>query len=140
MAGPLNYTTKVPVVRTVGEVTGLLAAHGASLIATMYEDARPVGLTFTIPVPGGEEVFRLPVLVDGVHKLLRETSPKAPREQAERVAWRQIKGWVEAQVAIIESGMATLEQVMLPYLQVDQAGTTLYEAFVQEGRKELSRG
>lgn len=134
MSGPLNYTTKVPVNRTVAEVTELLATHGASAVATMYRDGKPTGLTFSLATPGGNRVFQLPVLVDGVFRLLERRG--ARWDQAERVAWRQIKSWVEAQVAIIESGMATMEQVMLPYLQVE-GGATLYEAYVEQGRKAI---
>jgi hypothetical protein len=139
MSGPLNYTTKVPVSRTVSEVTQLLASHGASAVATMYDNGAAVGLTFSLPTPAGEQVFRLPVIVEGVQRQLIEISPSTPAgrrqsspEHAARVAWRQIKDWVEAQVAIIESGMATLEQVMLPYLQVEP-GRTLYEVYAARG-------
>lgn len=49
-------------------------------------------------------------------------------EQAERVAWRVAREWLLAQLAIIEAQMATLDQVMLPYLQVD-GQKTLYAAY-----------
>lgn len=145
MPGPLNYTTQVPVSRTVGEVAGILAAHGATEISTMYEAGQPTGMRFTLVTPAGvTEVFRLPVLIDGVHRLLLDALPdtaagrkRGSREQAERVAWRQIKDWVAAQTAIVEAGMATLEQVMLPYLQVDQTGTSLYQAFLESERKAI---
>lgn len=41
-----------------------------------------------------------------------------------------IKDWVDAQLAIIESDMVTLEQVFLPYMQV-KGNQTLYETMVE---------
>ena len=69
-------------------------------------------------------------------KLLTEQSRegKIPRrfvtrEQAARVGWRIIKNWLEAQLALIETQMVSLAQVMLPYMQVGQTGQSLYEAW-----------
>ena len=53
---------------------------------------------------------------------------KCTPEQAARVAWRILKDWVEAQMAVIDAGMATLPQVFLPYAQTD-TGETVYERF-----------
>lgn len=36
-------------------------------------------------------------------------------EWSRRVAWRQILRWVEAQLALIETGMAKAQEVFLPY-------------------------
>jgi hypothetical protein len=41
-------------------------------------------------------------------------------EQAYRVAWRNILDWVQAQMALLEIGMAKIEEVFLPYM--DQRG------------------
>jgi hypothetical protein len=51
--------------------------------------------------------------------------------QASRVAWRIIKDWVDAQLAIIETEMVTLEQVFLPYMQVKD-NKTLYEVMIEK--------
>jgi len=48
------------------------------------------------------------------------------KEQAARVAWRVVKDWLEAQLAMIEAGMVDLEQVFLAYAQ-NPAGETIYE-------------
>ncbi len=54
-------------------------------------------------------------------------------EQAGRVAWRIIKDWVDAQMAIVETEMVTIEQVFLPYMLMKDSGYTLYEAMVNKG-------
>lgn len=43
------------------------------------------------------------------------------------VAWRNVKDWIAAQIAIIEIGQVGIDEVMLPYM-VDAYGHTLYES------------
>lgn len=135
-AKPLNYTTVIPAKRTVGECSDLLAEAGAARVATVYEDKKPVGLSFRLEMPSGWQDFTLPVNVAGVAKMLAalELSTKwGPTERtriksaahALDVAWRVVKDWLEAQLALIAAEMVSLDQVMLPYLQLDQG--TLYE-------------
>lgn len=139
--GTLNYTTTIPATRTVGECQALLAKHGASRVAVEYLDGSPAGLAFWLPTPHGDRSFILPVDVAAVQRLLtrqendgefRASRKRAghfsSREHAERVAWRVVKDWLEAQLAMIEAQMATLDQVMLPYLNVDR-GKTLYAVY-----------
>lgn len=45
------------------------------------------------------------------------------RAQAERTAWRIVLSWVEAQIAIVESGMVSMEEVFLLYLLTDSKST-----------------
>lgn len=50
------------------------------------------------------------------------------QEQAERVAWRIVKDWLGAQLAILETEMVPVQQVFLPYF-VNRQGQTLYEVY-----------
>jgi hypothetical protein len=117
----LTYTTKVPVAQTTAEMQALLGKSGADAVAVMYESGKPVGMTFTMNTPGGERGFNLPVDVGAVQKLLT-TQKRTNRSvddrpaQAERVAWRIVKTWLAAQLSLIEAQMASLDEVMLPYL------------------------
>ena len=52
--------------------------------------------------------------------------------QAYRVAWRNILDWVQAQMALLEIGMAKIEEVFLPYMQ-DREGVTFFERMEQRG-------
>lgn len=137
----LNYTTSIPAVRTIGEMQAALAKHGAASIAVAYTGGQPSGIGFMLKTPHGFRTFDLPVDVAAVHRLL--TDQKAGKnghkknarvdnrpEQAERVAWRVTRDWLMAQLAIIEAQMATLDQVMLPYLKVDDSHT-LYQAYAE---------
>jgi hypothetical protein len=50
----LNYTTTVPVSRTIGQVHALLVEGGARQIMTTYNNVgTPTGVAFAIEVPGG---------------------------------------------------------------------------------------
>lgn len=125
----LNYTTKVNVFATLGEIQGILVKHGAKKIVQDYDDDGSVtALTFGIDTPAGVRGIRLPANVDAVHAVLTKQKVKCDREQAERVAWRIVKDWVEAQMAILESEMVQMDQIFLPYM-VNNQGQTFFEAY-----------
>lgn len=63
---------------------------------------------------------------------------KTSLDQAERTAWRCLKDWVEAQMALIEIGMVSIDQVFLPYV-INKEGKTLY-AYAKEHRLFLEGG
>lgn len=141
----LNFTTKIAVEKTVGEVQAMLAKAGARKVNLDYADGRPVAVAFLIDTATGQHAFRLPVDAEATWRVLvrqREQRRVEPRfvtkDQAARVAWRIAKDWLEAQLALIEVGMARLDQVMLPYL-VGAGGKTVYELFA-ENRLALPPG
>ena len=137
----LNYTTQIDAGKTVGEVQALLAKYGATRIAIDYENGGPTGVTFALTTPHGPRLFTLPVDVDAMHRLLvrevssgrlrggRSIAVMKSREQAERVAWRVVKDWLAAQLALVQTQMAAIDQVLLPYLHADETGRTLYAAY-----------
>lgn len=129
----LNYTTGVAASRSIGQIQHLLVKAGARAIMSEYDDnGFTVGLAFQIETPYGFRGFTLPVNSDRVLAVLQrqrvENRFKSP-EHAEKVAWRILKDWVEAQLAIIETEMVTLDQVMLPYMQTNEG--TVYELVVK---------
>lgn len=125
----LNYTTKVNVYTTLGEIQGQLVAHGAKKIVQDYdEDGHIAALSFLIDTPAGPRGIRLPANVDAVHAVLVRQKVKCDRDQAERVAWRIVKDWVEAQMAILESEMVQMDEIFLPYM-VDKSGQTFFQAY-----------
>jgi hypothetical protein len=144
--GPLNYTTTIEATKSAAECIARLAEHGASAIGITYEAKKPVGLTFRIETVHGERQFSLPVNAEGTFRALDKAKrsggipPRyASREQAERVAWRVLKDWLEAQLALIEAGVAEMAEVMLPYLHV-APGVTLYRAYLEDERLALTAG
>lgn len=139
----MNYTTKVAAHKTVGQLQAILAAKGATDVMVTYRDGRPDSLTFAMDVAGRSIPFRLPSRWEGVLAAM-QADPKVRRsqcrpEQALRVSWRIVKDWTEAQLALIDAGLATMPQVMLPYAVTD-SGATLYERLEAEGPALLQLG
>ena len=126
----LNYTTSISSDKTVSEIQAKLGNAGAQSVSTQFIKGRPSAIFFALEI--GEQLinFRLPCNVQGVLGSL-ESDSKVPwrlktTEQAEKVSWRIIKDWVEAQLAIIESGQAQMAEVFLPYA-ITSNGQTCFE-------------
>ena len=125
----LNYTTKVDVFKTVGEIQAQLAKHGARKIMLDYENSGKIeAVSFAIDTPDGLRGIKLPAKSDKVMAVLTKQKVKCDSEQAERVAWRIIKTWVDAQMAILETEMVCMEEIFLPYM-VNKQGQTFFDAY-----------
>jgi hypothetical protein len=130
----LNYSTSIAVDKTVGEIHAKLAKAGAHQILNEYKTGIVSAVSFRIETRFGDVAFRLPVRIEAVEEILRRQFRRGKftkTDQASRVGWRIIKDWVEAQLALIETGMVTVEQVFLPYAQ-NASGITLYEALKEK--------
>lgn len=132
----LNYTTKVAAERSLAEIQKKLANAGAQAIMQEYHNGVITHIAFRMETEHGVISFRLPGNIEAVQKVLERTKGVEKRyktpEHCACVAWRIIKDWIEAQLAIIETGMATLPQVFLPYAQTE-SGKTVYECFEAKG-------
>ena len=82
-------------------------------------------------VNGSDVLFDMPVRIEPIAKLIRD------RAQAERVAWRQLLRWVQAQNAMIETGMVQAVEVYLPYVVVHSSGQTLFQRMNESQFKML---
>lgn len=130
-----RYTTTVSVGRTIAEITEMLSDAHASAILTELANGRPTAISFRVQTTFGLMTFRLPGQIEAVYNILARSRGIQPRfrtkEQAERVAWRIIRDWLEAQLAMIQAGLVVIEQVFLPYAQSDD-GSTLYEKLKEQ--------
>lgn len=131
-----NYSTTVDALKTVGEIQGILVAHGArSIMMTYGKDGSIESLSFIVETPYGDMPIRLPINAKAVLKVLEEqrVPPRyANHQQAVRIAWRIVKDWVRAQMAILETEMVKMEQIFLPYM-ITKNNQTLYESMVDRG-------
>jgi hypothetical protein len=132
----LNYTTTIAVDKTVAEIQSMLARKGATAIQIDYASGQPIALSFQIATEIGVRGYRLPANIDAVYKTLTlQYERKAVRrvfvtkDQAARVGWRILKSWLEAQLALLETRMATLAEIMLPWMIAGQDGQTVYQLF-----------
>lgn len=134
-----NYTTTIDVYQSLGEIQGALASHGARKIMVDYDVAgQPIGIMFGIETTDGPRGSCLPANADGVRAVFAKQRIKAPKGQAERTAWRNVRDWIMAQMAIIEAGQVQMDEVFLPYL-TDGKGRTLYQLY-QGGYLALGDG
>lgn len=125
----LNYTTKIDYHKTLSEISKCLSENGAKSIMIDYEDGIPTRLNFSIELNGNIIGFQLPARYQGVLNVMEKqkvTKSLLNKEQAVRVSWRILKDWVEAQMAIVESELAEISEVFLPYA-ITKEGSTLYE-------------
>lgn len=152
----LNYTTEVPSTRSIAEITRMLTEGGASAI--MLEngaDKEIVAVSFMLDTTFGRTAFSIPANVPAVVMALnaqikaeterqrrssnykRKISPSLfnNKAQAERIAWRIAKDWLEAQLAIHSIGSAKLEQIMLPF--ATSGGKSFYQRLVERGSLAL---
>ena len=123
-----NYTTKVPAAQSVGEIVGALVEHGATRIQQEYTQGKPVSVAFAIDTPAGPRGFKLPSSAERVRAVLVAQKVEVDAAQAERIAWRILRDWVMAQMAILETEMVAIDQVFLPYM-TDDRGKTVYELY-----------
>lgn len=146
--GLLNYTTSVPAEQTAGEIIQVLVKHGGQRVIMDYDPVTHelTAVAWKVKTKGGVLPFRLPANVPAVAKILQEQHRRrqvdaiAVREgQAARVAWRIVKTWVVAQMAILETGMVDFEEVFLPYMLVE-SGETLYRSMQTGGFAALNPG
>lgn len=134
-----NYTTKVPAVQTVGEIQGILAAHGARKVMMDYgDDGKVLAVTFALDCCGMIRGFRLEAKPEGVISVMQKERAKCDYEQAERIAWRNLKDWIAAQIALVETEQATMDELFFPKL-IDRNERTIYEAF-RGGQLMLEEG
>lgn len=140
----LNYSTTIAVEKSMGEVIGALTGRGVTRISSMFDDeGKPAGINFTMKTDYGVREFELPIKVEGVLKAMT-ADRKVPRsqcthEQAARVAWRIAKDWLLAQSALIDAELATLDEVLLPYMVAGPRGETVYSMIRAQGMKELEQ-
>lgn len=137
-----NYTTKISVLQTVGEIQVILATHGARKVMMDYDpDGNVTAVTFGLEgEPGRIYGFRLEARAHGVAAVMAREGKKCDPDQAERIAWRNVKDWIAAQVALVETEQASMTEVFFPKLIRDgKTDQTLFEAF-KTGQPLLGSG
>ncbi len=156
----LNYTTKIPVETTIAEIEKMLADSGASKILKDYDQESNVSsISFTLVTEKGELPFKLPMNKESVLQVLKNQSGEYRRqksrsggygqqvrvipdsmvnkEQADRVGWRIIKDWLEAQLALFFLQMVKIEEIFLPYMYNAKEDKTMFQMLEEKGFDKL---
>ena len=152
----LLENTEVPVERTLAQLQAVLTKGGAAaiLIENDPQTRQPRAVKFQVQIGPRRVAYELPARTDAVYQELRKKrvrgtwdakTKEADRQKAERIAWRQILRWVEAQLALVQLQMVELAEVFLPYA-ITLSGRTLYQEVQEHGlggllpAPELDRG
>ena len=139
-------TTQVASSKSAAEITQVLVAAGARQIAADYSQAGDItGLRWMMIVQGVPVLFQMPTRTDPIYQILRKrrkgyfsNSDQAKLQlQAERVAWRQLLRWVQAQAAMIATGMVEAGEVFAPYI-VSLDGKTLWQELTETRFKAIA--
>lgn len=124
MSGPLNYTTQVAADKTAHECLTVLGKYGARRAGVAYgADRVPMGITFVLDTRWGQRGYEIALNFDGTRDSLERAYKDRRIErkytghaQAQRVAWRVLKMWLESNLALVEAGLQAAEKVLLPYM------------------------
>ena len=143
----LNYTTTVSADKTAGQIVAILVRKGASAVLMNYDGHGCVtAISWKVNTPHGQLPFTLPINQEKIEMVLRKqyNQREAPKSvladgQSTRIAWRIMKDWVEAQMALLETEMVTLDQLFLPYMKVSLS-ETIYDRLASGGLKALTEG
>lgn len=119
------------------KINTILTKHGVTKIMYDYSpsgDGSVDGITFGLNINGNDVGFKMPALVDNVFAIMypngnrysEQRYLKSRKEQAYKTAWSNIKDWIDAQMALIDTQQVKIEQVFLPYMITGQ-DQTLYD-------------
>ena len=125
-----NYRSRVSAHQSISEIQAALVSHGALGVRYEFEGAGKVaGVAFRLMVGKQPVEFALPVNWRLFQAVLKKQGVRESHDEdyVYRVAWRNIRDWVLAQLALHETAMVELPQVFLPFA-LSREGRTLYEA------------
>ena len=144
----LNFTTKIDVWQTVSEIQQILSKQGATHFAIRNEGSRPAAVSFAIDFKGQPLNFLLPCNYKGVYQIIKKDKATIQKlrmvnsmdkleQHSYNVAWRIIKDWIEAQMALVQVEMVKIEEVFMPYLIINAQGDTLSKKILEGGGLKL---
>lgn len=116
----------------ISKVQEALIKHGAVGIQMMFDsDRRISGIMFALPNPTNtvqNMSFSLPCEWRRFQAVLKQQKVSRWREDeyCYRVAWANLKDWIEAQMALYETQMVSMPQIFLPFIK-GKNGLTLFE-------------
>ena len=144
-----NYTTQIPVDKTIMEIENILLKFGANGIYKEYVGSKISSLVFYLERDGQKIPFKIPSSVEKSRKVIMKAveEKKLPRkfydepfrtEQGERVTWRIIKDWIDSQLSLLEIHFADAVEILLPYAYNPVENKTMYQMFMEHKKEYLA--
>ena len=132
----LNYHTKISAEQTIAQIQKMLAKNGANAVLTEYgPDGNVSAVSFRLEHQGTQVFFRLPANIDPIYVLVQRNGDRPSnrtREHATRVAWRIIRQWIEAQLAIVQCEQVEMVEAFLPFAQDQATGETVFQRLAKD--------
>lgn len=136
--GLKNYTTEIPVQRTISEIEDILVKNGATDTWKQYDASGKVtALNFAIITEFGKMPFKLSVDAQVINDVLKEQIKRGLTgiskkqafdiEHARNVGWRIVKDWIDSQMAMVSLKMRKLEQIFLADIYDVRSGKTFFQ-------------
>lgn len=139
-----NYTSSVPVIRSINHIEDKLIEIGATHIAKSYKDGKPDGIIFQITQQEVPITFRLPAKIDLVKEHFIKRAGKRRltggqieqlKLQAERTAWKILSDLVDIRISYVQIESADFIEMFLP--DAFDGRNTFYEKLKDQGFKQL---
>lgn len=117
------------------KIQQILSAHKAQKIMFEYnQSGRVDGMAFVLNINGQELMAKLPARVQNLAVLLYSKALDQCSEnevqQCYQTAWANIRDWIDAQLALVDTQMVQIGEVFLPYF-VRRDGLTHFEHVLQ---------
>lgn len=126
-----NYTSNSA--NTFRYIEKCLVAHKAKHISFEYDNNGKIKtLVFALDISGKMVGFKLPANVEAVERIFKNEGYRYKEDQPYKTAWANIKDWLEAQMALIDTQQVKIEEVFLPYA-VNREGKTYFEVMQDTG-------
>lgn len=141
---PAGYTTGIDAGQSANEIAELVRKYGAREYGVRFDDnGEPIALRFTMTIPDvGPVPVELRAQHESIYRRLIETDRKATRTngQARRIAWRQLKTYVQATLELVENGVKPFHEVFMADVLLP-TGDRLADAYLAAGgRLALASG
>lgn len=130
-----NYSSNSK--QTFDNIQKILIKHNAKSINFEYKEGKVSGIIFVLEIKDKDYGFRLPARVENVKQIFDKNGLRYDPDQPYRTAWANIRDWIDAQLALVDTEQAKIEEVFMPYMVVDGNSQSLFEYYSNEGFKQL---
>jgi hypothetical protein len=146
-----NYTTTVPVIRSVQNIEQLLVDAGAININKSYNDQKEVeGIVFQLMIDQKPIFFKVEVTqqnIQAIYKIIGKDRRRLTRiqtdtllAQSKRIAWKLLHEELHIQLTRIHLQQIEAMRIFLPYVCNPMTGETLFEKLKEGNFKLLTEG
>lgn len=117
------------------DIQKILSAHQARKLMFEYnKNGRVEGMAFGLEIDGKELMFRLPARTENLARLLYQQDLLSLQDKeidhCYQTAWANIRDWIDAQLAMVDTEMVVMGEVFLPYY-VHKNGLSHFEAILK---------